>query len=583
MKKKNQGLAGKGQSRRDFLKLNAIAGAGLMFPWIGKADHEKEYKNLPRLNAGAIPKYQMPLFVSNRPMPETARINDVTYYDLAVRQFNQQILPPGFPTTRVACYGAVSDASTFVTPALPIVTKANEKVRIRWINDQLNADGTFQPHVLAAEMFPDHVMWANPPGPRDSHGKQFKHSPYLGPVPIVTHLHGGLSDQQSDGHPLAWYLPAANNIPPNYFTSGTLYDSFKALAAGDGIAWQNGDAVFEYSRNDIAGLLWCHDHTMGLTEYNVYAGFAGAYVVAGGQYDLPLGTLPQVPYDIPLVIQDRSFKPDGSLLFHGAGEAGDGDVMVVNGRAWPFLNVERRRYRFRVLNGGNNRPLELYLSHPDVPVHVIGGDIGFLPRAVQVRKLPLTNAERADLIVDFTNVPTGTEVYLLNKKAGDLKTTSQVMKFVVGSKPTADPSVPASQLGALPVKPLPIDVDGTRQLALFDERQGTLADGPLEFEDPPTETPKAGSTEIWEFYSDDSHPMHLHAMKFQVLSRQPYGGRARGPKPWELGWKDTVDVQENGITRVRVHFDKCPGLFVWHCHLLRHEDKGMMRPLELQP
>lgn len=577
MKKRKQAPTLQAHSRRDFLKASTFAGAGLLMPWVARAKHESSLKNLPRLNGAAIPKYQSPLLVPGA-MPAAAP----NYYELAIRQFHQQMLPPGYPTTRVAGYGALGDAGTFVTPALPIVAQANETVRVRWINDQRNADGTFQPHILGSEMFPDHVMWANPPGPIDSHGKQFVHNPYLGPVPIVTHLHGGQSEQQSDGHPLTWYLPAANNLQ-GFYTSGTLYNGFKALAAQQGLAWQDGDAVFEYW-NDIATLLWCHDHTMGLTEYNVYAGFAGGYLVRGGAFDLPAGALPESPYEIPLVIQDRSFKPDGSLLFHAAEEGGNGDTIMVNGRTWPYLNVERRRYRFRVLNGCNNVPLHLYLSRDDVPVHIIGSDIGFLPRAARVRSLPLTNAERADLIVDFTDVPTGTELYLLNEGEGPFaKNLRQIMKFIVGAKPAADPSTPANQLGALPVKPMPATAVGTRQLALFDHQQGTLAGGPMEFEDPPTETPAAGSTEIWEFYSDDSHPMHLHAMKFEVLSRQRYGGSPRGPKPWERGLKDTVDVQENGITRVRVHFDPHPGLFVWHCHLLRHEDLGMMRPLELQP
>jgi spore coat protein A, manganese oxidase len=585
MKPNNQSPATKAHSRRDFLKVSTIAGAGFLVPWVSRANHESTLKYLPRLNGASVPKYVDPLPIP-RVMTPTVSTPAYDYYEVAIQQFPQQILPSGgaYPPTLVAGYGPINGSAPFSTPGPLIVADATKAVRVRWINGQVDAAGNFLPHILGSEMFPDHVMWANPPGPRDSHGWQFVHNPYLGPVPIVTHLHGGASKQESDGHPLAWYLPNANNLPAGFYDRGTLYDDFKSLAAGDGLGWQNGDAVFEYSGNDIATLLWCHDHTMGLTEYNVYAGFAGGFLVKGGAYDLPDGVLPKDQHEIPLVIQDRAFGPNGALLFHGAEEGGYGDTIMVNGCTWPYLNVARCRYRFRVLNGCNNVPLKLYLSRDDVPVHIIGGDIGFLPQAARVRSLPLTNAERADLIVDFTSVPTGTVLYLLNEGEGPFaKSIRQVMKFIVGAKPAADPSTPASQLGLLPVKPLPVNAVGIRQLALFDHKQGTLAAGPLEFEDPPTETPAAGSTEIWEFYSDDSHPMHLHAAKFEVLNRQRYGGSVRGPKAWERGWKDTVDVQENGVTRVRVHFDDHPGLFVWHCHLLRHEDLGMMRPLELQP
>jgi spore coat protein A, manganese oxidase len=567
-------------SRRDFLRINAVAGAGLLMPWVAKANHESTLKNLPRLNGATIPKYQQPLFVPGA-MP-TAGTN---YYELAIRQFYQQMLPLGYPMTKVAGYGAISNPATFATPALPIVTQANASVRIKWINDQRAANGNFLPHVLADELFPDHVMWANPAGPRDSHGSRFVHTSYQGPVPIVTHLHGGASKQQSDGHPLAWYLPAANNIPTGYYKSGSLYNSFKTLA---NLGWQDGNAIFDYAENDVATLLWCHDHTLGITEYNVYAGFAGAYLVRGGAYDAPAGVLPSGAFEVPLVIQDRSFKPDGSLLFHAQEVGGNGDTMIVNGRTWPYLNVEQRRYRFRILNGCNNKPLNLYLSNSRVPVHVIGSDLGFLPTAVQVQSLPLTNAERADVIVDFTNVPVGTVLYLRNN-AGDARTdtTGQIMKLVVVARTSTDTSTRASQLGALPVKQLTGTPVLTRRLAILDDRQGIIDASnnaiSLEFEDPPTETPKAGSTEIWEFYGFDSHPMHLHAMKFQVLSRQAFGGSVKGPKAWERGLKDTVDIHENGITRVKVQFDNHPGLFVWHCHILQHEDVGMMRPLELQP
>ncbi len=577
MKPTKQNQYARAFSRRDFVKINALAGAGLLVPSLAKANHEKTIKYLPKLSGATIPKYVQPLIVPGA-MPEAAP----NYYELAIRQFYQQILPPGYPATRVAGFGAIGFPNTFLTPALPIVTQANAAVRIKWINGQTAANGNFLPHVLADELFPDHVMWANPPGPRDHHGMTFMHNPYKGPVPIVTHLHGGASRQESDGHPMAWYLPNANNIPPTFFTEGTHYDEFDGLY---GSPWDPGSATFEYSGNDVATMLWCHDHTLGITEYNVYAGFAGGYLVTGGAYDLPAGALPEGAYHIPLVIQDRSFRPDGSLLFHASEEGGNGDTMMVNGRTWPYLDVEQRRYRFRILNGCNNRNIKLRFSS-SVPTWIIGGDLGFIPSPVQVTSLPLTNAERADVIVDFSRIPVGTILYLQNK-GGDAKkdTTGQVMKLRVVARTSADTSTPPDQLGSLPVKQLQNNSVLTRKLAILDERQGIIDAGgnpvSLEFEDPATEIVQAGSTEIWELYGYDSHPIHLHAMKFQILNREDFGGSVQAPKSWEKGLKDTVDINENGITRLKVQFDDHPGRFVWHCHILRHEDMGMMRPLEL--
>ena len=324
-------------------------------------------------------------------------------------------------------------------------------------------------------------------------------SPYRGPVPFITHVHGGHTPDESDGYPEAWYLPAASNIPAGFARSGTWYSyfnaKFKATWGGD---WEPGSATSVYPNNQRATTLWYHDHTLGMTRLNMYAGAAGFYLIRGGATDLPSGTLPgPAPavgdatgtscYEIPIIIQDRSFNADGSLFypdnrafFEGlhlgqlqipfipqAGCTGRSDVspiwnpeffgntMMVNGRTWPYLNVEQRRYRFRFVNGCNSRFLILKLGRDGLPFWQIGADGGFLPAPVKLDRLLIGPAERADVIVDFTRLPAGTEVVLQNLApdepfgggapgvdfdSSDPATTGLVMQFRVGPARSRDVS-----------------------------------------------------------------------------------------------------------------------------------------------
>lgn len=572
MKSKNM----TGTSRREFLKLGALAGGGLLVPWSSKGVMSPaRTPAVPTIDPASVPKFVTTLGPAVQ-MPYT--LTGTKNYQLAIRQFKQQILPAGFPSTTVASYGSLLDPNSFQTPARPIVTDVNDVVNVTWLNQQVDSSGNFLPHVLADELRPS-VEWANPAGPRDDIGEG--HRNYRGPVPLVPHLHGGEGSpaahdyEASDGHPMAWFLPAANNLPPGYFSSGTHYDQFKAeFFAKYGIAWTPGTATFRYNAgyNDVATLLWAHDHTMGITEFNVYAGFAGGYLVTGGAYDLPAGVLPP---SVPLVIQDRTFKLDGSLLFGN----GDGNIKIVNGVSYPYLNVEPRRYRFRILNGQNNEPLEdLQLNPSYVPAHVIGGDIGFLTRATPMNHVFLDNAERLDVVVDFTGLPAGTTVYLQDGHEA-------IVQFrVVLPLSSPDTTTPPTQLGALPVKPTSQPLGPTRKLAALDSLIGQFNSGgtpvALMFEDPATETPTSGTDEIWEVYAFNDHPMHAHVGHVQIINRQKFTSAvAKPPQPWETGLKDTFAVRPGEITRVRIRFTSGPGLFVWHCHTLSHEDEGMMRPL----
>jgi spore coat protein A len=637
------------------------------------------------LDPNSVPKYQAPLVIPPV-MPRTGKIKqrkakNIDYYEIAVREFQQQILPAGMPMTTVWSYGSANHPGTFNYPAFTIESKWNKPARVKWINDLVDpVTGNFLTHLLPVDQT---LHWANPPGGeagKDTRG--FDPTPYMGPVPIVTHVHGAHVGPESDGYPEAWWLPNANDIPAGYATQGTRYDQYDLTNT------EPGTAVFQYPNDQNAATLWYHDHTLGMTRANVYAGPAGFYIVRGGPTDLPTAVLPgpapahgdppgMLYYEIPIVIQDRLFYTDGSLaypdnraFFEGVlpsqlqipfipdpafGGPSDvspiwnpeffGNTMVVNGTTWPVLNVEPRRYRFRLLNGCNSRFLILRTT-ADVPGTVlppatalplwqIGSDGGFLPAPVPLDSLLIAPAERADVIVDFTGLPVGTEIYLINEgpdepfggglvgidfDAADPFTTGQVMKFVVVPLASADTSVPPALLTLPAIAPLGPETN-VRQISLNEEdsatvfvnfvgdnivfdptgtgdifgpiaaKLGTLnPDGtgnPLLWMDPITENPILGSTEIWEIhnFTMDAHPIHLHLVMFEVLDRTPMGDVIGGPTTmlpelWETGFKDTVIAYPGEVTRVKATFDML-GLYVWHCHIIEHEDNEMMRPYEV--
>ena len=478
-------------------------------------------------------------------------------------------------------------------PAFTIEASHQVPVRVQWINDLVDAGGDFLSHLLAVDPT---VHWANPPGGETGRDMRptFESTPgpYTGPVPITTHLHGGDTQDHSDGYAEAWYLPAARNILDGFATEGSRYEYFREKSPlGD--SWGPGNAVFEYANDQRATTMWYHDHTLGITRLNVYAGPAGFYLLCGGSDDLPPDVLPgPAPkvgdgpgtryYEIPVVIQDRSFNADGSLFYPDTRAFFDGfsgpyipdsdvspiwnpeffaNTMVVNGRTWPVLEVEPRRYRFHLLNGCNSRFLILRLAENPttrpattaLPFWVIGADGGFLPAAVQLRQVVLGPAERADVIVDFTGLAVGTELYLVN-----LGPDEPFGNVTEPPEPFANP-------------------DTTGQVM-------KLTVVPLTSQDPITENPALNSIEVWEIYNFtvDAHPIHIHEVQFQVVNRQPIDGAARPPEPSESGDKDTVIAYPGEITRVKALFDRA-GLFVWHCHIVEHEDNEMMRPYFIGP
>lgn len=618
-------------------------------------------------------------------MPRSAKIRtragkSVDYYEIAMRPLRQQILPAGWPSTPVWGYGSASTpGAIFNAPSLTIEAKWRTPVRVKWINELVDASGDFVPHLLPVDPT---LHWANPPGgsagrdTRPTYGST--PAAYAGPVPIVTHVHGavGVGDE-SDGYAEAWYLPAARNVPAGHATEGTWYDFFAAKASQrHGVAWGPGFATFQYPNDQRASTLWYHDHTLGMTRLNVYAGPAGFYVLRGGPGDtvldsrngrpalLPgpapaLGDAPGTEYyEIPIAVQDRSFQQDGSLFYPDTRAFFDeivgpyipdsdvspiwnpeffGNCMMVNGSTWPYLDVEQRRYRFRFLNGCNSRFLILDFSGiPGVDVWQIGNEGGFLAAPVSVtasggNRILMSPAERADVIVDFSRVPAGAHVLAnlgpdepfgggvpgVDFDVADPATTGQVMRFHVRAARGADRTTPAQFLQLPAIVPLPPETV-TRPLALLEEMSmyfddapvaallGTVAGDPATspggwtprlWMDPITENPAVGATEVWEFYNAtaDAHPIHIHDVMFEVVSRQSIeidetsrtvqvtpGSVPLLPEPWETGFKDTVTAYPGQVTRVRSTFGN-GGRFVWHCHIVEHEDNEMMRPYRVGP
>ena len=679
-------------TRRQFIKACAAAGAALSLPL--KWNSTKAYAQIPggTLDPGVVPKYQTQLLIPPV-MPKAGTLKtmmgmNADYYEISMRQFPQQILPAGLPKTTVWGYGAVSSASKkglliHNAPSLTIEAQWKRPVRVKWINDLKDANGNYLPHLLPVDPT---LHWANPPGGTTGRDMRptFTTTPdrYTGPVPKVTHVHGavGVGDE-SDGYAEAWYLPAAINIPAGYATEGTWYNFFKGKAAANfGATWEPGCATFQYPNDNRASTIWYHDHALGMTRLNVYAGPAGFYIIRGGPagdaavIDSRFGAPAVLPgpapkegdkfpsnktyYEIPIAIQDRSFNTDGSLFYPDTRAFFDeitgqyipqtdlspiwnpeffGNMIMVNGNTWPFLNVEQRRYRFRFLNGCQSRFLILdFSSIPGAEVWQIGNEGGFLATPVNItanhgNRLLMGLAERADVIVDFTNVPVGN--YLLGNvgpdepfgggvpgvdfPVADTDSTGQVMQFRVMPAMVPDPTTPPIFLVLPPVTPLP-PATVTRPLALLEEMSMYFEDAPAEallgtvagdpnsapgvwtkrmWMYPVTENPALGTTEVWEIYNAtaDAHPMHVHEVVFEVVNRQDIsvneatgevqvmpGSSPVPPEPWETGFKDTVIAYPGQVTRIRAQFNT-PGQFVWHCHIVEHEDNEMMRPYRIGP
>jgi spore coat protein A, manganese oxidase len=429
-------------------------------------------------------------------------------------------------------------------------------------------------------------------------------------VRTVTHVHGARVLPDSDGYPDAWVSSDGR--------TGT-------VRAAD---------PCHYPNDQPAATLWYHDHAIGITRLNIYAGLAGFYLIRDPEEESL--NLPSGSYEIPLMIQDRSFSADGSLLYPPAPNGTHpvwmqeffGNAICVNGKAMPFLEVEPRKYRFRMVNGSNARFYHLTLVPADAsgkpngkpvdapPFIQIGSDGGLLPAPLQMHYLIFSPGERFDIVIDFSQHK-GANLALANDAPapyarGGQIVPSEVMLFKV-TKPlmgTDTSSVPETLVPFSPLDPALAVRERTLALTEMDRpSDGYTMIGLLDqkhWDDPISEDPKAGSMEIWSFANTtgDVHPMHLHQVQFQVLNRQPFDIKTylqtgklifTGiPMPPERNerpaWKDTIKTYSGYVTRVIARFDLPAGTvakpgeefrYVWHCHVLEHEDNEMMRPYKI--
>jgi spore coat protein A, manganese oxidase len=576
--------------RRFFLKVGgavglagAVGGGAVLaslFPRTGHTQARHHHRTPPQDNTAAK---SLAKFVDPLPIPSTISqsgvLNGVPFYDVKMRRF-QKKLHRDLPATTLWGYNGLFPAPTFEV-------RRGKPIAVKWENE---LPGT---HFLPI----DHTI----------HGAEAT----FPDVRTVVHLHGSKSMPASDGYPEAWFTNGFKQTGPFFETP-----------------------VYRYPNDQQATTLWYHDHALGITRLNVYAGLGGGFYLIRDDHEDSLG-LPGGEQEIPLVIQDRFFNPDGSLLYP-VQTPGDpdtrvppiwipeffGDTVLVNGKIWPFLEVEPRKYRFRILNGSNARFYHMTLQETWAggqplgragPVfHQIGSDGGLLPAPVTRADLLIAPAERLDVVVDFSGQE-GKNFLLANDAPapypdGDDVVPAEIMLFKVNQRLQGrDTSRIPSMLNSVPLLN-PANAVKMRDLVLSELDSAPPFENPImamindaHWDDPITETPKAGTTEVWRIINTtgDAHPIHVHLVQFQVLDRRPFdpaqfpgtlaytGPAVRPGRDERPAWKDTVISLPGTVTRIIARFDLPPEanprpgdkfLYVFHCHILEHEENEMMRP-----
>lgn len=401
------------------------------------------------------------------------------------------------------------------------------------------------------------------------------------PVPTVVHLHGGRTPADSDGYPIDYTYP----INPGDRTTGDQHGGTEHHIDGSMVGeTKTGRRTYTYPLDQRAAMLWFHDHRMDFTGPSVWRGLAGMHFVRDDEEDAL--RLPSGPRELPVMISDRSFAADGSLLYPSVDDSlmmtpgvTDsyvtgvlGDVMLVNGTPWPVARVDRATYRLRILNACNARRLDLRLDpQPDGALTQIGTDGGLLAEPLRHEHVELAPAQRIDLLVDFSSHQPGAKVTLVND-FGD-GNTALIMRFIVGER-LEDPYVVPDTLSD--IETLTEESAVTTRTFHFqtgdvNHTRGWLVDGQPFSPGTIAASPTLGTVEVWRLIADFHHPVHLHLSQFQVLSRG-----LDGPGPFDAGWKDTIDLRPSEEAAIAIRFDGYPGKYVFHCHNLEHEDMAMM-------
>jgi spore coat protein A len=393
------------------------------------------------------------------------------------------------------------------------------------------------------------------------------------PVPVVVHLHGGRTPPEHDGYPTDLLLPEGTgaHAAHQHHPMSTI---------------THGERDYVYPLQQRATTLWYHDHRMDFTGPSLWRGLAGFHLVHDPQEDAL--SLPRGDRDLPLMIADRAFAADGSLRYpsldptllhtpgvhepYGAGVLGD--VILVNGVPWPLAEVAAVRYRLRLLNASNARHYRVALAPPPpggTALVQIGTEGGLLDRPVLHNQIEIAPGQRFDVLVDFGRYRVGQEVTLVNQFGAG--STGQVMRFRVTRRGSDDTRIPDRLSEVTPLAPASAVVTRTMRF-----RRGDVGDLPgWRINDQPfapdriNAQPRLGTVEVWRLTSDFHHPIHLHLVHFQVLSRG-----SGGPGPYDHGWKDTIDLRSAEEAAIITRFDGYAGRYVFHCHNLEHEDMAMM-------
>ena len=676
-------------TRRRFLKGTAAAGVGFALPGLWTGRRARAATLAPGLSDPAL----QPKFVEFAPnaldpgflfkdLNDKGKPAKKPNFSIRLRETTQKtglVDPKNGRRLKTKVWGYGNDTVSWPGQTIQVMSTSaggDPETVVRWENELQG-----KKHLLSVDT---NLHWCySLHGASSANGVDYtQFSIKKNGVPIITHLHGGNTDFQFDGNPEFFYSPDGEVKGPQWdFAPGGFTNTFR------------------YNNDVPAGNLWYHDHALGLTRLNVYAGLAGFYFVRD-EFDTGLPgnphNLPAFPYELAYAIQDRMFTDNGALfypafpgdpfydgfitgegailppdLFPGGGPTAlaefFGDHMVVNGKIWPKEVVEPRNYRMRLLNGCDSRFMVVQFvtvnageTDPNtgtpLPFEVIGSDQG-LGTPAQTDMLVFEPGGRYDIVVDFSQVPFGSRVIMKNL-GGDApfggafgddldledlfpdRQTDRIMAFdvVVPMSDVSDDFNPDNLPGYGGVE----DNDATtRRVALFEGTDefgrlqpllGTVKDGDLNTDNvatahtwsqPTTETPASNSTEIWEIYNftADAHPVHLHLVNFEILDRREFeyqvtgtqettqhndtkgevpeisfiqdtGPVDLGPEYFEAAPKDMVTslpgdpegvpAATGQVVRIRAHFDK-PGRYVWHCHILSHEDHEMMRVLQVEP
>ena len=632
-------MSKKGISRRRFLKnIGLTGGAAILastLPWSKMFSSEETIEPIASVQAVPATLKKLTPYVDALVIPPALPITTTfplyDYYEISIAQATAHKFHRDLPAVTTQSYfGGWTLPTGFFYLGPTIVATKGRPIQVKFTNNLPRLQ-----HLIDGAM--DYTIMGTT-DPNSLGGM----TPWTDEHRVAVHLHGGKTNVIHDGGPRDWFSPNGS-AQANPYPEGSAIDPLLT-----------GSHTYEYPNDQAAAMMWYHDHAWGITRFNPFLGQAAAYVLRDNyENDLingtnnagnnsALQTLPSGAYEVPIVLQDRLFNlATGAMIYPVAnnpvGAAHPlwipeyfGDTPVVNGKAYPFLNVEPRRYRFRFLNGSQARFFNIWFQGPsanNLPIWVTGSEQGFLPTPMMVNTLLLAPGERFDTIFDFTGIKNGTIMTLKNNakapypggRGGEIP---EIMQFRVVTPLTGtDATTLPASLTLPPIAPaLTPPLTGWREIVLS-EIMDPVTKGPMEalldglhFVDSappnlPLFTEANGATNVWQFINTtgDAHPMHTHLVPFKVVDRQPFDakgflaawntwiaagggnistrpttpgrplinnfltvGAAYPPAPEETGWKDTAKAYPGEVLRIIAKFDlytSAPsGLNRYVCH-----------------